>query len=167
MAAVEAHWGEGMLVPINAPSMRNDKAFRQSFPHRLKRAACSCPGVSRALFRADFEGEVRHLLPSNPGADPEILHREGEPTIPVACGHDMAQKIPGAKYVELPGSDHLLQALNQEVLDRLLDEVEEFVTGVRHGQPDRLLATVMFTGYGALHRARSRDGRLEMARAAQ
>ncbi len=143
MAAVEAHWGEGMLVPINAPSMRNDKAFVQSFG-RLERAASS-PGGIQALFRADYENDARHLLPSI-RVPTLILHRKDDSTIPVACGHDMAQKIPGAKYVELPGEDHLLQALDQEVLDRLLDEVEEFVTGVRHrADPDRVLATVMFT----------------------
>ena len=143
MAAVEAHWGEGMLVPINAPSMRNDKAFVQSFG-RLERAASS-PGGIQALFRADYENDARHLLPSI-RVPTLILHRKDDSTIPVACGHDMAQKIPGAKYVELPGEDHLLQALDQEVLDRLLDEIEEFITGVRHrADPDRVLATVMFT----------------------
>ena len=58
----------------------------------------------------------------------------------------MAQKIPGAKYVELPGEDHLLQALEPELLDLLLDGIEEFMTGARHRlEPDRVLATVMFT----------------------
>ncbi len=143
MAAVEAHWGEGMLVPINAPSMRNDKAFIQWFG-RLERAASS-PGGIQGLFRADYENDARHLLPSI-RVPTLILHRKDDSTIPVACGHDMAQKIPGAKYVELPGEDHLLQALDQELLDRLLDEIEEFITGVRHRpDPDRVLATMMFT----------------------
>ena len=143
MAAVETHWGEGMLVPINAPSMRNDKAFVQSFG-RLERAASS-PGGIQALFRADYENDARHLLPSI-RVPTLILHRKDDSTIPVACGHDMAQKIPGAKYVELPGEDHLLQALPPDLLDRLLGEIEEFITGVRHrADPDRVLATVMFT----------------------
>ena len=143
LAAVEAHWGEGILVPINAPSMRNDKAFVQSFG-RLERAASS-PGSIQALFRADYENDARHLLPSI-RVPTLILHRKDDSTIPVACGHDMAQKIPGAKYVELPGEDHLLQALEPELLDLLLDEIEEFITGVRHRpEPDRVLATVMFT----------------------
>jgi class 3 adenylate cyclase len=141
--AVDAHWGEGMLVPINAPSMRNDKAFVQWFG-RLERAASS-PGGIQALFRADYENDARHLLPSI-RVPTLILHRKEDSVIPVACGHDMAQKIPGAKYVELPGEDHLLQALDQELLDRLLDEIEEFITGARHRlEPDRVLATVMFT----------------------
>ncbi len=143
MAAVEAHWGEGMLVPTNAPSRRNDKAFVQWFG-RLERAASS-PGGIQALFRADYENDARHLLPSI-RVPTLILHRKDDSTIPVACGHDMAQKIPGAKYVELPGEDHLLQALPPDLLDRLLGEIEEFTTGVRHrADPDRVLATVMFT----------------------
>ena len=143
MAAVEAHWGEGMLVPLNAPSMRNDKAFVQSFG-RLERAASS-PGGIQALFRADYENDARHLLPSI-RVPTLIFHRKGDSLVPVACGRDMAQKIPGAKYVELPGEDHLLQALEPELLDLLLDGIEEFMTGARHRlEPDRVLATVMFT----------------------
>ncbi len=143
LTAVEAYWGQGLLVPINAPSRRDDEAFVQWFG-RLERAAAS-PGGIQALFRADYESDVRHVLPSI-RVPTLILHRKGDSTIPVACGRDMAQKISGAKYVELPGEDHLLQALDQDLLDRLLDEVEEFITGVRHRpETDRVLATVMFT----------------------
>jgi len=143
LATVDTHWGEGVLVPINAPSMRENKAFVQWFG-RLERAASS-PGGIQVLFRADYENDARHLLPSI-RVPTLILHRMDDSTIPAACGRDLAQKIPGAKYVELPGEDHLLQALDQDLLDLLLDEVEEFVTGARHRpDPDRVLATVMFT----------------------
>ena len=55
----------------------------------------------------------------------------------------MAQQIPGAKFVELPGRDHLAWG---EDADAIVDEIEEFLTGVRHGpEPDRVLATVLFT----------------------
>jgi class 3 adenylate cyclase len=55
----------------------------------------------------------------------------------------MAEQIPGAKYVELSGSDHLAWG---EDADAILDEIEEFLTGVRHGpDPDRVLATVLLT----------------------
>ncbi len=133
--ALDAHWGEGVLVGLNAPSLRDDKAFVQWFG-RLERAAAS-PGAIVALFRADYESDVRHALPSI-RVPTLISHGKGDSLVPVAVGRDLAQKIPGAKYVELPGEDHLLQALDQEVLDRLLDEVEEFITGVRHRpDPDR------------------------------
>jgi class 3 adenylate cyclase len=57
---------------------------------------------------------------------------------------DQARSISGAKLVELPGEDHTPYAGDT---DALLDEIEEFLTGIRHGpEPDRILATVLFTG---------------------
>ncbi len=111
---------------------------------RLERATAS-PGAILALNRANYEIDVRHLLPSI-RVPTLVLHRVGDRTIPVACGRYLAEHIPGAKYVELPGDDHLLQAFDQDVLDLLIDEIEEFITGARHRpEPDRVLATVMFT----------------------
>ena len=143
LRVLETQWGEGVLVPINAPSRRNDEAFVQWFG-RLERAVAS-PGAILALMRANYEIDVRHILPSIQ-VPTLILHRKGDSTVPVEAGRYLAQHIPGAKYVELPGGDHLLQAFDQDVLDLLLDEVEEFLTGARHGpDPDRVLATVLFT----------------------
>jgi class 3 adenylate cyclase len=143
LGAVEAHWGEGVLVPINAPSRSKDETFLRWFGH-LERAAAS-PGAILALLRANYEIDVRHILPSI-HLPTLILHRVGDKTVPVECGRYLAEHIPGAKYVELPGDDHLLQAYDQEVLDLLIDEIEEFMTGAHHRpEPDRTLATVMFT----------------------
>ncbi len=140
---LEAHWGEGVLVPINAPSRAKDEAFVQ-WAGRLERAVAS-PGAILALMRANYEIDVRHILPSIQ-VPTLILHRKGDALVPVEAGRYLAQHIPGAKYVELPGDDHLLQAFDQDVLDLLLDEIEEFITGVRsRPEPDRVLATVMFT----------------------
>jgi class 3 adenylate cyclase/esterase/lipase len=140
---VEKSWGQGVLVPINAPSRRNDEAFLQWFG-QLERASAS-PGAILALMRANFEIDVRHVLPAIQ-APTLILHRVGDRTVPVEAGRYLAQHIRGAKYVELPGDDHLLQAFDQATLDLLIDEIEEFITGARHGpEPDRELVTVMFT----------------------
>jgi class 3 adenylate cyclase len=140
---LKTHWGEGVLVPINAPSRRNDEAFIQWFG-RLERASAS-PGAIAALMRANYDLDVRHLLGAIQ-APTLILHRIGDRTVPVAAGRYLAQHIQGAKYVELPGEDHLLQAFEQEVLDVLIDEIEDFMTGERHRpEPDRMLVTVMFT----------------------
>ena len=140
---LRTHWGEGILVPVNAPSRVKDEAFVQWFG-RLERAAAS-PGAILALMRANYEIDVRHLLPAIQ-VPTLILHRKGDATVPVEAGRYLAQHIPGAKYVELPGGDHLLQAFDQDVLDLILDEIEEFLTGVRHGpEPDRVLATVLFS----------------------
>lgn len=136
------HWGEGVLVGINAPSRRNDEAFVQWFG-RLERAAAS-PGAILALMRANQEIDVRHLLPSI-HVPALIVHRVGDSLVPVEAGRYLAEHIPGAKYVELPGVDHMMQALDRDLLDFLLDEVEEFITGAHHRpEPDRMLTTVMF-----------------------
>ena len=140
---VESHWGQGVLVPINAPSRRNDAAFVQWFG-RLERASAS-PGAIIALMRANYGIDVRHVLPTIQ-APTLILHRVGDKTVPVEAGRYLAQHIPGARYVELPGDDHLLQAFDQVTLDLLIDETEEFITGARTvPEPDRVLVTVMFT----------------------
>ena len=92
---------------------------------RLERATAS-PGAILALLRADYEIDVRHLLPWI-HVPTLILHRESDSTVPVAAGRYLAEHVHGAKYVEVPGTDHLLQAHDPEVLDVVLDEVEEFV----------------------------------------
>jgi class 3 adenylate cyclase len=91
---------------------------------------------------ANYEIDVRHLLPTIQ-APTLILHRVGDNLVPVSAGRYLADHIPGAKYVELPGFDHLV--LDQETQDVIADEIEEFITGTRrHLEPDRVLATVMF-----------------------
>ena len=143
LGKIERHWGQGILVPINAPSRRDDVAFVEWFG-KLERASAS-PGGIVALMRANHEIDVRHVLPAIQ-APTLILHRVGDKTVPVEAGRYLAQHIPGAKYVELPGEDHLLQAFDQQTLDLLIDEIEEFVTGARSApEPDRALVTVMFT----------------------
>ena len=141
--ALDTYWGKGITVHINAPRRANDAALVEWFG-RLERAVAT-PGAIIALFRANYENDVRHVLPSV-RTPTLVLHRKDDSTVPVGASRYLAQNIPGAKFVELPGEDHLLQAYDQDVLDLLLDEIEEFVTGARHRpDPDRVLATVMFT----------------------
>src|SRR5438132_11756502 len=72
-----------------------------------------------------------------------VLHRAEDRNVKVEEARWIAEQIPGARYVELPGDDHLVWIGDT---DTLLDEVEEFLTGIRRGPgPDRLLATVLFT----------------------
>jgi hypothetical protein len=87
-----------------------------------------------ALMRANYELDVSHLLASIQ-VPTLIFHRAGDALVPVEAGRCLARDIPGAKYVELPGNDHLLQALDQQLLDTLLDQIEEFVTGQRQPEP--------------------------------
>jgi class 3 adenylate cyclase len=135
------HWGEGALVLLNAPSRRNDQAFLQRFA-RMERAAAS-PGSILALLRADYEIDVRHLLPAI-RVPTLVLHRAGDELVPVRAGRYLAERIPGAKYAEIPGTDHFVT--DQETQDVIADQIEEFITGERRRlEPDRVVATVMFT----------------------
>lgn len=141
LGQLDKHWGEGALLLLNAPSRRNDQAFLQWFA-RIERAAAS-PGSVLTLIRANYEIDVRHLLPAI-RVPTLILHRAGDELVPVRTGRYLAEHIPGAKYTEIPGTDHLV--LDQETQDVIADQIEEFITGERRRlEPDRVVATVMFT----------------------
>jgi len=126
LTTLEKHWGEGILVAVNAPSRRDDVAFVQWFG-RLERSVAS-PGSIVALFRANQALDVRAILPDI-RVPTLILHRKDDALVPVAQGRYLAEQIPGAKFIELPGADHLLQALDQPLLERMLDDIEMFITG--------------------------------------
>jgi class 3 adenylate cyclase len=94
------------------------------------------------LARTNTQIDVRDVLPTI-GVPTLVLHRTGDRDVSVEEARYIAARIPGARLVELPGDDHLVCAGDQ---DALLDEIEEFLTGVRRGpEPDRVLATVLFT----------------------
>ena len=139
--ASERRWGEGFLVALNAPSRADDPAFVKWWA-QLERASAT-PSAIVSLLRANYEIDVRHILPTI-SAPTLIFHRVDDSLVPVRAGRYLAEHIPGAKYIELPGADHLIQTLDPETLDRLLDDIEEFVTGTRQAaEPDRLLATLL------------------------
>jgi class 3 adenylate cyclase len=100
------------------------------------------PGANAALLQMNDEMDVRHVLPAI-RVPTLILHSVGDRALDVRGSRYMAERIAGARLVELPGIDHIPWG---EDADALLDEIEEFLTGVRHGpEPDRVLATVLFT----------------------
>lgn len=97
-----------------------------------------------AILRMNSEIDARHIL-SVIHLPTLILHRVGDTRITVEAGRYIADHIPGAKFVELPGMDHVPFG-ERDVVDRMVDEVEEFLTGSRREiETDRVLATVMFT----------------------
>src|SRR5207245_2558685 len=99
------------------------------------------PAAARDLILLNSETDVRHVLPSV-RVPTLVLHRKGDSDSRSAEGRYIAERIPGARFVELPGDDHVpwIDA------DQILDEVEEFLTGTRRlPDPDRVLATVLFT----------------------
>ncbi len=141
LGQLDNHWGEGVLLLLNAPSRRNDQAFLQRFA-RIERAAAS-PGAVLTLMRANYEIDVRNLLPAI-RVPTLILHRAGDELVPVRAGRYLAEHIPGAKYAEIPGTDHMVA--DQETQDIIADQIQEFITGERRRlEPDRVVATVMFT----------------------
>jgi len=93
-------------------------------------------------MRMNTEIDVREVLPSI-GVPTLLLYRAGDRDVRVEEGRYIASRIPGARLVELPGDDHYMWGDDAE---SILQEVEEFLTGVRRGpDPDRMLATVLFT----------------------
>jgi class 3 adenylate cyclase len=123
-----------------APSKLGDEEFKKRLA-RLNRLSAS-PGAELALYRMNIQMDVRNVL-SSIHVPTLIVHRAGDRLILPQAGRYMADQIPGAKYVELPGVDHLAWVGDRE---GLVGEIEEFLTGVRHApEADRVLATVMFT----------------------
>ena len=138
--AMERDWGGPATIDTRAPSMAHDEGYRQWLGNYLRLAAS--PGAALAIMRMNMEIDVRHVLPAI-RVPTLILHRTGERLTRVEQARYMAERIPGAKLVELPGMDHTPYAGDA---DAIADEVEEFLTGVRHrAEPDRVLATVLFT----------------------
>ncbi len=137
---IEESWGRGFSADVFAPSLANDAAFRQSWA-RFERFAVS-PAGFLALMRMLYETDARAVLPVI-RVPTLVIHRQGDRVARVEGARYMAERILGAKYVELPGADHFPWVGD---VDAILDQVEEFLTGVRHGsEPDRVLATVLFT----------------------
>jgi len=140
IAELPANWGGGFQIDVRAPSAASDPSFREWWARYIRMSAS--PGAAQALLRMNVEIDVRAVLPTI-RVPTLVLHRAGDRTLPVQMGRYVAERIPDAKFVELPGDDHVAWVGNA---DAILDEIEEFLTGVRRGQElDRVLATVLFT----------------------
>jgi class 3 adenylate cyclase len=136
-------WGRKPVgVGKMAPSLYEDEAFRQWIV-RAQRYAVS-PGGAIAWYRMTTEIDIRHVLPAI-RVPTLVCHVAGDRLFDVRGARYMAERIPGANYVELAGQDSLFGAVPGKS-DALVDEIEEFLTGHR-GAPeiDRVLATVLFT----------------------
>ena len=107
----------------------------------MMESGTSVPSAALALTRMNAEIDVRRVLPSIlvPAL---VIHRAGDECLKVEEGRYVASRIPGARFVELPGRDHLPFVGDQ---DAIVDEVEEFLTGARpEHRVDRVLTTVLF-----------------------
>jgi pimeloyl-ACP methyl ester carboxylesterase len=142
VADVERNWGHFRTQDVEyyAPSRFGDEQFVRNLEQYFRRAAS--PGAAAALLRMNSYIDVRDVLPTIQ-VPTLVLHRTGDHDVNVEEGRYFASKVLGAKFVELDGADHWIAAGN---VDEIADEIEEFLTGTRPvPEPDRVLATVLFT----------------------
>jgi class 3 adenylate cyclase len=123
-----------------APTVADDGAFRTWWDLAGNRAAS--PSMARTLTQVVAAADVRDRLP-RVTVPTLILHREDAIFVPAGHGRYLAEHIPGARYVELPGADSLFWVGDSAPM---LDEIEEFITGMRGGSDaERVLTTIVFT----------------------
>ena len=140
MDVIQREWGGPVGLPLFAPSVAGDERL-QAWWARLLRLAAS-PPTAIALLRMARDIDIRHVLRTI-RVPTLILQRDGDLAVNVESGRYLARQVPGAKYVELSGNDHMPFVGDS---DSIVAEVQEFLTGVRPApEPDRVLATVLFT----------------------
>jgi class 3 adenylate cyclase len=140
LALMEDDWGGAAFVQIAAPSVADDQRFLRWFG-RFQRSAVG-PAAATAWMRALAGADVRPVL-GRVTVPTLVLQRADDLIVARDHGRYLARHIPDAKYVELPGSDYLLWVGDT---DLLLDEIQEFLTGVRAElEPERAVRTVLFT----------------------
>lgn len=138
--AIRAGWATMSMIEAVAPSMLDDPAWCRWWLRSSRLTAT--PEFATAGWRTLIDTNLHHVLPSIQ-APTLVLHRRGDRHVRVQHGRYLAEHIPDATYRELEGDDHLSLAGDT---DALVDEIEEFLTGVRPAvTSDRVLATVLFT----------------------
>jgi class 3 adenylate cyclase len=139
LGTIEQSWGTGVTLALFAPSLAADPR-RVAWQARFERFSAS-PGAARALLRMAADTDVHHVLPAVT-VPTLVVHRTGDRTTDVRGSRLLAARIPGARYVELPGNDHSPSVDSEAIVG----EIAEFLTGAPPSvEPDRILATVLFT----------------------
>jgi len=147
---LEESWGENVDLTDMWP---NASEVEAAWFHRRGRASLS-PAGARDLILMNSQADVRDLL-ATIQCPTLVLHRSGDRDARVEEGRYIAEHIPAARFVELPGDDHTLVADPDEILDVL----EEFLTGTRPApSTNRVLATVLFTDLVGSTRTAARLG---------
>ena len=158
-ASLEGSFGNLGDLETTAPSRATDERLRAVWGRG--RRSSSNPSLYAEVMRTSFEWDTRPLLPSI-FCRTLVLHREGDRFIRLGAGRYLAEHIPGAKFVVLPGEDHLYFVGDT---DALVDEIEEFVVGTRSGaEGDAITATVVFTDIVASTEHQARVGPREWSR---
>jgi class 3 adenylate cyclase len=138
----ERYWGQNAdMLFLTAPSVAEDARFREQFI-RYQRLSMA-PGAAAAMYRWVLRFDLRSVLPTI-SVPTLVLHRKDAQHHRLSFGQYIAEHIPEAKLVELPGSD--TYPIHAGDTDLVLDEIQEFLTGVRERpSADRVLSTVLFT----------------------
>jgi class 3 adenylate cyclase/pimeloyl-ACP methyl ester carboxylesterase len=159
VAAINEGWGTGLHLEMIVPSRVADERFRAWFARTSRFGAG--PDQVADLARATYEADVRALLPSI-SVPTLVLHGEGNQHIPLEAGRYLADHIPNAKFVLLPGDDDVFFVGDT---DALVDEIEEFLTGARSGADgDVVMGAVLFTDIVASTEHQARVGSREWSR---
>ena len=161
LAQLDQFWGTEPMVTMQAPSRAGDERFRRWLA-RFQRTIAS-PRAIQAFLRASFEMDASSILPLIQ-APTLILHRRDCQLVPISHGYYLAERIPRATLVELPGTE---LTLFWETPELALDHVEQFLTGVRRvAQPTRVRHRAIHR-HRRLHSARRAAGRSALAGAAE
>jgi class 3 adenylate cyclase len=142
MAVVPARWGMGRAMTHLVPSVVGDPAVPayEAWLGKVQRNAAT-PGSWDAFARMAFDIDVREVVPTI-HVPTLIIHAVDDQICHVGNARWLAEHLPGAKYVELPGGDHVPWFDPEPTIA----EIREFLTGSREAEaPDRVLATVLFT----------------------
>ncbi len=133
-------WGDNAwMLQLFAPTVADDPAAQEHWNRMLVSAGTPATGI--AWLEMVQDTDVRNVLPAI-GVPSLVIHREGDSIVPAQHGRYLGEHIPGARYVELPGADHLPWVDGEDILD----EIASFLTGATSAyEPDRVLATVLFT----------------------
>ena len=139
---IRENWGGPVGLKERAPSMASDPRFQQWWAAYLRTAAS--PAAAMALTRMNSEADIRTVLPAV-RVPTLVLHRSGDQCLRVDEGRYVANRIPNARFVELPGRDHLPFVGDQ---DRIVDEVESFLVGASKPMGcEPVLATVLSASF--------------------
>jgi pimeloyl-ACP methyl ester carboxylesterase len=131
-------WGGPVGVDTRVPSRLSDEGFRAWWARLLRMSAS--PTANGALLRMNSQIDIRHVLPAI-RVPSLVLHAARDQSVDVRAGRFLAGHLPGARYVELPGLDHVPFG---DDTDRTLREIRAFLENLEEVEPDRVLATVMF-----------------------
>ena len=138
--AVREGWGKSESFSNAADPLTGDEDFRQWWETMMRVGAS--PRAILLLAEMTRQVDVRPFLP-RVAVPTLVMHRIGDRVNPAEMGRYIAERIPGARWVELPGEDFALWAGD---IDTIADEIEEFLTGHRGGaEPTRIVTTIMFT----------------------